>query len=234
MAVRTSRLPGPLARFLGVAVEERTYRNLLYLALAFPLGVTYFVVFTVLLSLGAGLLVVLVGVPILLGTVGVALGLIELERRLAAVLLDLEFEGSVFPELDDPRSVARSVFLDRTTWLGLVYLFSKFVLGMVAFVALVFLASFSVAFVFAPLYYRHGNVGIHVPETVTLTPGVALGWGQASVEIVVPFTITSWLVQSVWEALLLSAIGLLLVVASLHAVNWMARGMGWYTGVMLR
>lgn len=224
----------PLRRFVGVAFERRTYRNLCYLTLAFPLGIAYFVVFAILLSLGVGLTIVLVGIPILLSTVGVALVLVELERRLASVLLDLDFEEPVFPEFDEPREVARDVLLDRTTWLGTVYLLSKFVIGMVAFVLLVAATSFSLAFVLAPLYYQHGTIGIHVPETVRLAPGVALGWGDLSLELVLPVTITSWLVESVWEALALSAVGVVVLLGSFHVVNGVARGLGWYTRVMLR
>lgn len=234
MAARTGALPGPLARFVGVAFEGRTYRHLVYLALAFPLGIAYFVTFTVLFSVGASLAIFLVGIPILLSAVGVGLVLVAVERRLATVLLDLEFEEPVFPSFDDPVTAAREVLLDRTTWLGIVYLLSKFVVGVVAFVLLVCFASFSLAFVLAPLYYRSGTIGIHVPETVHLSPGVALGWGDLSVELVMPITITSWLVQTIWEALLLSAVGVLILLASLHAVNGIARGLGWYTRVMLR
>jgi len=234
MARRTPSVRGSLSRFVGVAFEGRTYRHLVYLALAFPLGIGYFVAFTVLFSVGASLTIVLVGVPILLSSIGVALVLVALERRLAGVLLDLEFEEPVFPEYDDPGSLARGVFLDRTTWLGLCYLLSKFAIGIVAFVLLVCLASFSLAFVLAPLYYQSGNVGIHVPETVHLSPGVALGWGDLSVELVMPITVTSWLVQTIWEALVLSAVGVVFLLLSLHAVNGMARGLGWYTRVMLR
>jgi hypothetical protein len=39
--------PALARRFFGVAVRPQTYLNLLYLALLFPLGLTYFVALTV-------------------------------------------------------------------------------------------------------------------------------------------------------------------------------------------
>lgn len=41
----------PLARFLAAPLEARSYTNLLYLALAFPLGLSYFIFLAVGLSL---------------------------------------------------------------------------------------------------------------------------------------------------------------------------------------
>ena len=39
----TSPAAGPLRRFFGVAASGRTYLNLLYIWLAFPLGLAYFI-----------------------------------------------------------------------------------------------------------------------------------------------------------------------------------------------
>jgi hypothetical protein len=43
-------------RYLGAPVRLQTYRNLLYLALAFPLGLLYLVGFVTAAALGVGLL----------------------------------------------------------------------------------------------------------------------------------------------------------------------------------
>ena len=45
----------PLIRFLRAPIEARSYTNLLFLALAFPLGLAYFIFLTVGLALGVGL-----------------------------------------------------------------------------------------------------------------------------------------------------------------------------------
>src|SRR5512136_1912721 len=49
----------------GVLFRAATYRNLAYLALAFPLGLFYFVFLVTGLALGFGLYVVAIGLPLL-------------------------------------------------------------------------------------------------------------------------------------------------------------------------
>src|ERR687886_798961 len=54
-----------LRRFARVAVDPQSYRNLLYLALALPLGVAYVAVLAAGLSAGAGLAVIPTGLGVL-------------------------------------------------------------------------------------------------------------------------------------------------------------------------
>ena len=51
--------------FLGVLIDPQSYVNILYLLLSFPLGIAYFVFLVTGISLGFGLLIIWVGVPIL-------------------------------------------------------------------------------------------------------------------------------------------------------------------------
>jgi hypothetical protein len=59
--------PKIITKFFGVAIWGQTYLNLLYLLLAFPLGLFYFVLLVTGFSLGFGLLILWVGVIILVG-----------------------------------------------------------------------------------------------------------------------------------------------------------------------
>ena len=52
-------------RFFTAPVEVRTYTNLFYLALAFPLGLFYFIFLLTGLALGFGLTIIWIGLPIL-------------------------------------------------------------------------------------------------------------------------------------------------------------------------
>ncbi|MBX5470479.1 MAG: sensor domain-containing protein [Thermoleophilaceae bacterium] len=74
-------------------LELRTWRASLYLLLSFPLGLTGFVVLVTGFSLGLGLLITLIGIPVLLATFAVARGLAMLDRRRAAV-----FTGERIPD----------------------------------------------------------------------------------------------------------------------------------------
>ena len=80
-----------LRSFVAVPLRPQTYLNLLYLALAFPLGVLYFVLFVVGLSLGISLTILVIGIPLLLLVVAGALVIATFERWLARVLLGVEF-----------------------------------------------------------------------------------------------------------------------------------------------
>lgn len=237
MSVRRPRfetLPTSLRSFAGVAVDGRTYRNLVYLLLTFPLGLAYFIGLTVALSLGVGLAVILVGIPILLATLGVVLVLADVERRLASIFLDVEFDGSPYPEGDSGLDVARDLVVSKQTWGGLAYLFSKFFLGTFLFGVLMMLFTTSLSMVVTPLTYDGAMVGFHLPEPIELSLGAVFGWAGWEVELALPVTITSWIVSSIWEALVFSALGVVALLASLHACNGIARLVGWYTHLMLR
>jgi len=59
-----------LGWFFGVVVRPRTWLNVLFQWLAFPLGLFYFVFLSVGLSVGLGLVIIWVGIPILLVVAG--------------------------------------------------------------------------------------------------------------------------------------------------------------------
>ena len=66
-----------------VARRPQTYRNILYLLASFPLGLCYFIFLITALSIGVSTLIVWIGIPILLLTVGAWWGLAAFERGLA-------------------------------------------------------------------------------------------------------------------------------------------------------
>ena len=74
--------------------QRQTYRNLAYLALAFPLGIVEFAFLATGLALGLGLLITWFGLAVLLATLGGAFVLARLERRLAARLLGAEIAAT--------------------------------------------------------------------------------------------------------------------------------------------
>ncbi|MFJ9035298.1 sensor histidine kinase [Streptomyces sp. NPDC102406] len=89
--------PGPRRRGLGrlpaglrAPVEGRTWRELGYVLLSLPVAVVGFVWSVTMMSLGAGLLVTFIGVPVLAAALAGARGLGALERARARGLLGLE------------------------------------------------------------------------------------------------------------------------------------------------
>jgi hypothetical protein len=76
----------PLARFFGVLLKSQTYLNLLYLLLAFPLGLVYLIFFIVGIALGLPLTIILVGL-VILAFVGLGWWVFATFERLLAIWL---------------------------------------------------------------------------------------------------------------------------------------------------
>ena len=76
--------------FFGVVADPQSYLNIIYLLLVFPLGTFYFVFLVTGLSLGFGLLITLLGIPILLLVLGGSWVLCGFERAVAITVLKEE------------------------------------------------------------------------------------------------------------------------------------------------
>jgi hypothetical protein len=68
--------------------EQHTYQVLAYLLLGLPLGTLYFTILVTGFSLGLGLIITLLGIPVLVITLLIVRGLATFERGLASSLLD--------------------------------------------------------------------------------------------------------------------------------------------------
>ena len=208
MAESAASLPrGTFRRFIGVASEPGPYLSLVYLLLGLPLGVGYFVFLTTGLSLGIGLSLIWIGLPILALTVLAAYGLAGFERQLAIYLL-----GETIPPMR-PRAAGpegawlwlKNVFSAATTWKGLLYLLLKFPLGLASWLVAIVLLAVSLALVFAPATLAFGG-----------RPGF-------------PF----WEVDTLVEALFCTLLGLVLGIASLHAFRALGFAWGKLSALML-
>jgi hypothetical protein len=139
--------------FFGVVVDPQSYLNILYLMLAFPLGTIYFVFLVTGLSVGFGLLITLIGIPILLLVLGGSWALCGFERGIAAVLLKEEIPSSSVPPASKGLWARLMAHLtDRVTWTGMLYLFLKFPIGITTFTIAVTLVSVTLGLLFAPAY----------------------------------------------------------------------------------
>lgn len=234
-------LPRPtLASVLGASFRLQTYRNLLYLVLAFPLGLAYFVFIAVGLSLGVGLAVTVVGIPILLTVLAVATGLGTVERKLTTLLLgvDIEPPDESHLRLADERPVTervRSFVTAAETWKAVCYLASKLVFGVVSFGLIMSLLVTAVSLLAVPFVYNQPNVyvGLSMPEPATLHPTLSYGWDTLAVGIESVVRLSSWQVTTLPEALLVASLGVGLVVFALNVLNALAWVSGRYARFML-
>ena len=140
---------------LRAPLEVRSYTNLLYLLLAFPLGLTYFLFLVVGLSLGLGLTLIWIGLPILLLVLLGSRGLAALERQLAIHLLGAEVPPMA-PPATGPRTLWQELgdlLTNSVTWKGMGFLLLKFPLGLATFVLSIFFLALSLGLLLTPFFY---------------------------------------------------------------------------------
>jgi hypothetical protein len=185
-----------LVRFFTAPIEVRTYTNLLYLALAFPLGLFYFVFLTVSLSTGFALTIVWIGLPILALAFASSFGMAALERRLAIHLLGARVPPMTPPRTGAPENVwklVQELFANPVTWKGMGFLLLKLPLGVFTFGLTIGLTALSFALLLAPFLYRWSDLFIGF-----------------------------WVVDTLGEAMLVSAFGVLTLLVSLNLLNALA------------
>jgi signal transduction histidine kinase len=197
-----------MARILHPLREARTYLETVDLLLDFPFAVAWFTIFTTLVATGAGMLVTLVGLPILTLTFIGARYAARFERLRASVLLGLEIE--------EPRRRPAggrgflhwlvAPFRDRTTWKELAYLWLVGpTYALVSFTAVV--------------------VAWSVPLWLLTLPIYVIEWPQAGPDLWSGFTIDTGR-----EAFVAAAIGLLV----LPLAAWIVRGASAVDAALMR
>ena len=194
----------PLAKFFGVFLKGQTYLNALYLLLAFPLGLFYFIFLVVGLSLGVALLIVWVGLLILLVVLAGWWGFAAFERQMAIWLLREDIPP-MQPLGERPQGTwAQFVayLVNPVTWKSLVYLLVKFPLGVLSFVVVVTLGALTGAFLTAPLTFAIFPMQIEL------------------------FRNQVYSIDTPLEAALVFLVGVSLVFISMHILN----GLAWISG----
>ena len=168
--------------FFAVAVRPRTYGNLLYLWLGFPLGLAYFIGLTVGFSTGVPLTLVWIGLGILLLTFLAAWGAAGLERQLAILLLGAQVPDRVMhPSSDRLLSHLGALLGSAALWKGIVFLFFKFPVALATWVVSLVSLVVPLAFALLPIAWLvdpdlvHIGIGYWQPQSFlgTLPFGVA-------------------------------------------------------------
>ena len=200
--MNVTRNPG----FFRTVADSQRYLNILYLLLAFPLGVLYFVFLVTGLTLGLALSMTPAGIPIIVFVLDSASTLCKLERFLAVKLLRVDIPTQ-------PRRAAspglwpriKALLSDTPGWTGLLYLLIKFPVGVTTFTVAVALLAISIGFTFAPAY-------MWIPD---------------------PSESRTWVIDPYPWAWVLSAIGIPMVFISLRFLNNTAAVLGSMTRTML-
>jgi Putative sensor len=195
---------------LGVVVNPQTYLNLAYLLLAFPLGLFYFIFLVTGFSLGVGLAVLWIGIPLLIAVLMLSRVFANLERQLTSKLLGINIASANITTQGNLWQRAKALVSNPSTWAEMFYLFSKFVMGVFSFVLVIALLATSLGLMATPFFWNQ--------------------WGIEAWDVGIPGI---WTVDSFPKALGVSVIGVIIGVASLHITNGLAWLYGEYTKAML-
>lgn len=234
----TIRVRKPTLRgVLAAPIRLQSYLNLVYLSLTFPLGLAYFIFFSVGLSLSAGLSILLVGIPMFVGVLVVAHVLAVVERVQARTLLRVPIDRPPIPFLENDGVLdrAKGLVLDDTTLKAIIHHTTKLAVGVASFTLLVSGIVTSAVFVAVPLYYdRPGvNVGVFPPSPIEITSQIYVPWDDLLVGVEAAFRITELRVDTIPEALVMSAFGVIIYVAFINVANALAWAAGEYADALL-
>jgi hypothetical protein len=196
----TSPGKNPLVEFFAVPFRLRTYGSLLYIWLAFPLGLAYFIGLVVGFAAGVPLTIVWIGLFVLFATLALAWLAEGMERQLAIRLLGAAVPARLAAVADPSKRFARlrAVGGSSALWKGIVFLFLKFPLGLAGWVLSLVALVVPLAFIAAPfaLLFDYGDAHID------------FGW---------------WEPDTFIEALPFAFAGLFALLVSLHLHN----ALGW-------
>lgn len=149
----TAPSSNPLVRALRAPFEARTWKETLHLLLNMPVGIATFTIVVTGISLGFGLAITLIGIPILIGMLYVSRAMGAFERGRAALLLDTTIPSPY--RADPPRDKWWRLYTarasDPATWTELVYHLILMPVGVVTFTLVVTFWSLGLGLLFSPL-----------------------------------------------------------------------------------
>jgi hypothetical protein len=198
----------------GVFADPSVYKALAYMILALGTGVAYFTIVVTGLSTTAGLLVVIIGIPLFLLFLGAVRGMAFFEGRLVEGLLGARMPRRLRAEPPNTGILQRIGFWlkDGRTWASMAYMILMLPLGTAYFTIAVTGLAVGVAMLGSPLWAWTGWAVDHT----FIYHGVVHTWdfpGWA-----VPFAMVA---------------GLAVLVGMMHLIRWIGRGHAAFAKAML-
>jgi Putative sensor len=172
----TTLAPVPSWRaLLRPLATARGYGALTHHLLGLPLGVAYFSWLVTGLSLGLGLAITLVGIPILTAVFATVRPLLAGERALANGLLGAEIPASgLTPGGEGWLGRLKAYWTDGATWRGVAYLLARFPVGTLAFTVAVATYSSALYLIAAPVVAPFDAIELGVWSPDSVLEGLAL------------------------------------------------------------
>ena len=151
------------------------YRGLTHNLLGLPLGVAYFSWLVTSLATGLGLVVTLIGIPVLTLVLVTIRPLLGLERGLANSLLDARIAPA--PLSAGGEGVVgrtKAYWTDSASWRGIAYLLARFPVGLATFTVAVSAYATALYLIAAPVAAPFGGVELGFWDPDSVLDGLAL------------------------------------------------------------
>jgi uncharacterized membrane protein len=160
-------------RFLGVLADPRAYAALLYMIFALVTGIVYFSWTVTGLSLSIGLIILIIGIPVLGAFLLSVRGIALIEGRIVEALLGVRMPRR--PLFSQKHLGAwqrfKALFKDRITWTAIIYMIVQLPLGIIYFTLFIVMISFSLRLIGSPIIDLvfdlpvaiFGNVAYYLP-----------------------------------------------------------------------
>ena len=208
----TTGRTSPWRRFFGVFLDFRAYTSLFYMLLTLATGIVYFTVVVTGLSMSLGFAILIIGIPFFLAFIGITRVIALGEGRLIEAVTGERMPRRPMHPGPPAGWLSRigEMLKDVRTWTTLLYLLVMLPLGIVYFTVTVTALSVGLAFTALPLVVLARWLGWASDVTV-LSDDVHLG---------------HWVLSdhSMISALILGALGVLIVTLLLHAARAVGRG----------
>ncbi|MEO8002952.1 MAG: sensor domain-containing protein [Arenimonas sp.] len=199
----------PVAWFFGVAADPRAYAALFYMLLSLATGIFYFTWAVTGISLSAGLMILIIGIPFAVLFMGTVWALSLVEGRLVETMLGVRMPRRPAYVKNEGGFIERikEILTDIRTWATLLYMLLMLPLGTAYFTIAVTALVTSLSLIFAPLAYVFGDAA----EMAFTINGVAV-------------------IDHPWMIIPMMIVGILGIFVTLHV----ARGIGKLHGMMAK
>lgn len=141
--------------FFRVALDPKTYGALFYMLLSLATGIFYFTWAVAGLSLSAGFLILIIGIPFFILFMASVYAISLVEGRLIETLLGVRMPRRPLYQDTDSSWLNRikTLLTDSRTWLSLMYMVAMLPLGIIYFTVAITLLLISVGFIAAPIIW---------------------------------------------------------------------------------
>lgn len=203
---------GGWKRFFGVYLDPRAYTSIFYMLLTLATGVLYFTVVVTGLSLSFGFAILIIGIPFFLAFIGITRVIALGEGRLIEAVTGERMPRRPVHPGPPAGWLSRigEMLMDVRTWTTLLYMLLMLPLGIVYFTVTVTGLAVGLAFTSLPLLVLARWLGWDANATLFSDDVHIGGWALSD--------------HSMFSALILGALGVLIVTLLMHAARAIGRG----------